>query len=1413
MTVPTAKFSRHIFSLVVAVSLAGAAAAQTFEIGKQPAPSPNAPKSTAKKGKQGKGKSSAASQESSGGIGWGSSIEVGRMARAAQLALAHHNYAAAADYAQRAVQAAPQDSKLWFLLGYTSRLTGKYQQSVDAYQKGLRSNPNSPDGLSGLAQTYGKSGNLAEAERLLAQVIRAHPDRVDDMLIAGEFYIQGNQLQPGLALLQRAEARKPTAHAELLMALAYMRLKQPAKAKALLDQAKRRDPRNVEIFRAVANYDREVHDYPAAIATLKSAPRQTPEVLSDLGYTYELSGDLKQAAADYVRAANADPKNIRMQLSAAQSQVRLADIGKANSFLARAEAIDANHYRLHAIRAAIDKQQEKLPEAIREYNFALTHLPQGNVPEGELYPVLLRLNLSELYKDAGDQAAAQQQMALAEKQIAGMHVEGPQRAEFLRVRASIKSGSNDWAGAEADLKEAMQLDPTNVNATLQYASLLWKTGRKDQSRQMYTAILNKDPKNRYALESMGYLARDSGDNKSAEGFFNRLAAAYPDDYVAYLALGDMYTATREFGKADVNYQKAYRRSSKNAVVIANGANAAIEARKFDLAKTWVDRATGALNDDPRIMRERERYLFHTGKYLESARLGYQVLRKLPKDRNASVYLGYDLYNLGRYGDVLALTSTYENVLPKEPNFPLLAGHVHKQSGLLDRAQDDYTRAMERDPKMVEAYVNRGYVENDMQQADQAVQDFHKALELNANNGVAHLGLAFANLQLRHGKTSLNEAEAAEKLLGESGATHLARATAYRQMRSLTHAEREYRAAMKYSPDDAKLHLALADTLYYMHHYNDSLNTLKDVLRLSPEDAAQIYAQMAHATAHLGRRDETMQYVQAAEREDHESSTILLDTGDALLTLGDRDAAMDRFARALDAPDADRVQARLAIAHVFVHEGKWDDARQQIGLAFAEARVGEAAPVTADDLIEAANLFMNIQDFDLARRYYEKARQAGAGDEATAVGLANAYLQQGDDSRAEAELASLGNPADYADSYDYSLALGNVYRRRRDNLHALTAFARANQVAGENNDLAERELLQTAGNQGWGIGKGFSLISDAATHGLFDDPTIYQLDAKLIGAFDPTLLPTPRSSIETTFTNIVKYNKSGLFPVVTSFQIRQANGRISLPSEALILERQTHDYSWNGGIAPVLRWGRNTFNFDAGVQYTIRRDGFSRESAVAMNQNLFRQYLYINTSSFGNWLAVRASGYRESGPFTERSLNSRDLQGKLEFVLGRPWARTAIVTGYSVRDLQFSPLIREFFTTSTYAGVERRFGEKVKLTALGEYVRSWRVQDFTYALGQAIRPAGQIQILPNNRWSIEGSFAYARGEGFHSYDNVQSGIFISYSKPLHRSLSDGTEQLPVEYPLRISLGVEQQNFFNFAGRGQTILRPVVRLTLF
>ena len=340
----------------------------------------------------------------------------------------------------------------------------------------------------------------------------------------------------------------------------------------------------------------------------------------------------------------------------------------------------------------------------------------------------------------------------------------------------LKTADQDYSGAEADLLQAEKLDPANLNIVLQYAALLWKMDRKQDSRAAYTEVLQKDPRNRLAMEGLGYLARDEGDNKTAEKFFDLYAREYPDDYVPYLALGDLYTATHEFAKAELNYLKAYKLAPDNAVVVANGANAAIEARQIALAGEWIARANGKMLDDPRVMRETERYLFHKGKYLESAQIGYKVIQKLPKDRNASVYLGYDLYNLGRYDDVLSLAEQYESILPKEPNFPLLAGHVHKQNQLLGEAVDDYSRAIELDPNMVDAFVNRGYVRNDMQNAEDAIQDFDTALRLSPNNGVAHLGMSFSQLELHHGRIALEQAEFAGEGVGRvrgdaPGASH------------------------------------------------------------------------------------------------------------------------------------------------------------------------------------------------------------------------------------------------------------------------------------------------------------------------------------------------------------------------------------------------------------------------------------------------------------------------------------------------------------------------------------------------------------------------------------------------------------------------------------------------------------------
>jgi hypothetical protein len=215
----------------------------------------------------------------------------------------------------------------------------------------------------------------------------------------------------------------------------------------------------------------------------------------------------------------------------------------------------------------------------------------------------------------------------------------------------------------------------------------------------------------------------------------------------------------------------------------------------------------------------------------------------------------------------------------------------------------------------------------------------------------------------------------------------------------------------------------------------------------------------------------------------------------------------------------------------------------------------------------------------------------------------------------------------------------------------------------------------------------------------------------------------------------------------------------------------------------------------------------------MNQNLFRQFLYFSTNPLMNWLTVSGNLIHEAGPFTGKDLHSRDVAASLAFKVGRPWSKTSFITGYGVRDVLFRPSIREYYTTDAYLGVQRRIGTRLQFTVLADYVRSWKVEDNNFAIAQAIRPAVRFEYRKSARWSLEGAFALSRGQGFHTYDNVQTGFLVSYVKPLRGALREGDQEVSVAYPLRFSFGFQQQSFYNFSGHASSTLLPVFRLGFF
>jgi tetratricopeptide (TPR) repeat protein len=1384
----------------VFLALACAAGAQTYQVGPGGTATPQQ------------------SQDQS--LGWGSNIQNARLARGAEQALARGDHALAFEYAQRAAKSAPNDPQLWFLLGYAARLDGKLQQSIDAYNQGLRLNPSSLDGKSGLAQDLDLSGRTQDAERLLKQIVAADPRRRNDELLLGDIYMHSKDYNDAIQCLGKAETMQPDARSELLLALSYQQLKQMDLASRYLDMARRRAPDNPDVQRSLAGYYREVGKYSEAIAALKTIRNPKPDIVAELAYTYQLNGNVKEAAGLYAEAADAMPRDLPLQISAARAQVVAGSIAQADPFLARAQSIDANDYRLHAVRGEISQMEERDQDAADQYRAALANLPPTPA-EGPLYGIQLHMDLVALYKNLGDDGNAQRELAAAQSGISSVEVSGANRDQFLRLRALIRMNSGDLDGALADVKEALAGSSENRDDLQLDGDVLMKLGRTEDAIAAYKRVLAIDPNDRFALTSLGYASRAAGRDQDAEKYFTHLAQVDPSLYIPYLALGDLYTARREFAKAQASYSKGWQMAPQNALIVAGGMRAGIEAHNLKLAGEWLARVDAGMENQPEVLREKERYLSFQGRYQESAQAGREALKAMPRDRDVIVYLGYDLLHLQDDAGLLALTSQYMDVLPREPDIPLLAGYVHKKDGQDEQALADFSEAIKRDPTVVTAYVNRGYVENDLHQPGPAATDFETALRREPKNGEALLGLAYADLDLHRPRAAVHESELAERAMGDSKDIHLIRATAYGSEDMLGKAAEEYRAALKFAPNDGSLYLGLGNALLGQRKFHDAADALAAAARLSPQDA-QVYALLARAYANMDDRGQTLHYVTLAEQNVRtathlEQSEIYVSTGEALSALGDENAAMDRFRRALDLAGNERVGVRLAIAQLMAQQGHSTDAERQIALAWMEAAAGDAAPPSGTQFIAAADVFRSTHDYELSQTYLQRAKLAGAPDAEVRIGMADNYLALGDTARAQAELAAVNASADNTPSYQYLLAEANVFRQEHRGAQALTSFAQASDAEGDD-ATAEASMLSAAGDEGLRVNSTLSVLSDVSIEPIYEDTTVYVLDSKLDAAFavpptDTALLPPPRSSIQTQWTDAFHLHLPYLPTASGFFQLRNARGPISVPALNSIVDRDTTDYTMNLGLNPTVHFGDSSLTFDGGIQGTIRRDSLS---PVEMNQNLLREFLYGSSSSFFN--ALSFSGYliRETGPFTDSNIaNMRSIAttAAIDFRVGSPWGRTALVTGWGATDQLFKPVNYQNYYTSSYIGLERRFTPRLNVRAMIEDLRAWRAIAPQIAIAQDLRPAASIDFQPRRNWDLQINSSYSSTRGFHIYDAVQNGFSLSYARPFHRRYNDSSGPLDLEYPIRFSAGMQEETFFNFSGAQNQQLRPYIEVSIF
>jgi len=204
---------------------------------------------------------------------------------------------------------------------------------------------------------------------------------------------------------------------------------------------------------------------------------------------------------------------------------------------------------------------------------------------------------------------------------------------------------------------------------------------------------------------------------------------------------------------------------------------------------------------------------------------------------------------------------------------------------------------------------------------------------------------------------------------------------------------------------------------------------------------------------------------------------------------------------------------------------------------------------------------------------------------------------------------------------------------------------------------------------------------------------------------------------------------------------------------------------------------------------------------------------MNTSSFFNALSVNGYLIRESGPFTDTNEHSRVLASALNFRVGAPWGKNALVTGWGAGDQVFHPAEIEDYLTSSYIGFEHRFSERLMVRGMLEDLRAWRVVHGRSAIAQDVRPAASVNFKPRRNWDLQASTAFSSTRSFHVYDATQNGFSLSYARPFKRKFRDESGEVVLQYPIRFSGGIQTETFFNFPGGHSQQIRPFVQISIF
>jgi cellulose synthase operon protein C len=532
---------------------------------------------------------------------------------------------------KKAVELSPKSTSALVYLGNFYQNRGRYSEAEQVFRRAVESAPSDPSPRLSLASLYVAENKPGQAEEFLRQSKKDFPNDSVGYRMLGDFYFANNQLDKATdeyAALYRDHPK------DLLVKKNYIQL---LLLKDRIDDARKL---NDEIVKAKPD-DEDARVYQGeielasgkvgdAVTTLQAILKNDPDnaIAHDkLGQAFDQMGNINRAEQEWREAVRLQPKEM---VEAHRALARVALYRNDPSGLAQ-EADQIIEIQPAApdgylLRALAERVRKQYPDADKYIHQSLEKEP----------------NNPAAYVELGNLRIAQDQFADAQKAFQQALDQDPNSIEALYGLLSVDVAQKQTDRAIATAKAELAKHPQNVGFHLLLGELLL-----DQKKDLagaeaeFKQASDLDKKNGEALVKLGAVQEARGATDQALQTYLDGSRTSPKDIRFYLLAGEIYMNKKEWDHAKQQYQKALEIQSDNPLASNDLAYVMLQAGgNVDVAFAMAQTARRQLPDNPNSADTLGWAFYKKGVYTSAIDLLKEAVKKEPDNALFNYHLGF-----------------------------------------------------------------------------------------------------------------------------------------------------------------------------------------------------------------------------------------------------------------------------------------------------------------------------------------------------------------------------------------------------------------------------------------------------------------------------------------------------------------------------------------------------------------------------------------------------------------------------------------------------------------------------------------------------------------------------------------------------------------------------------------------------